>query len=82
MRKLTGGLASLTALCMRGGLDLDFLLRNGRVNSGKNDWTTDYGGLLSTVIFEHPAKHILLLDGAHTVAHAEAPVERLRDWIL
>jgi transposase len=54
-----------------------FLLRHGRVYSGKNGWTMAYRRWLTTVRFEHPAQQIVFQDYVHAVSDAEARTERL-----
>lgn len=54
-----------------------FLLRHGRIYSGKKGWTLAYRRRLSTVRFAHPAQQVVLQDYIHAVGDAEARVERL-----
>jgi transposase len=54
-----------------------FLLRHGRVYSGKNGWTMAYRRWLTSVRFEHPAQQIVFQDYVHAVSDAEARTERL-----
>ena len=48
-----------------------FLLRHGRVHSGKN-WTLAHRRWLTTLRFEHPAQQIVLQDYIHAVEDAKA----------
>jgi transposase len=58
-----------------------FLLRQGRIYTGKKAWTLAYRRWLTTVRFEHPAQQIILQDYIHTVQDAEARAERVLDHI-
>jgi transposase len=58
-----------------------FLLRHGRVCSGKKGWTVAYRRWLTTVGFPHPAQQIVFQDYVDAVADAEARVERLTGQI-
>jgi transposase len=53
-----------------------FLLRHGRVRSGKN-WTLAHRRWLSTVRFDHPAQQIVLQDLIDAVDDADARCARL-----
>ena len=58
-----------------------FLLRHGRVYSGKKGWTRMYRRWLATVCFEHPAQQIVLQDYIDAVTDAEERVQRLTGQI-
>jgi len=58
-----------------------FLLRHGRVYSGKKGWTRMYRRWLATVRFDHPAQQIVLEDYISAVTDAEERVERLTGQI-
>lgn len=58
-----------------------FLLRHGRVYSGKKGWTRMYRRWLATVRFDHPAQQIVLQDYIDAVTDAEERVERLTGQI-
>jgi transposase len=54
-----------------------FLLRHGRIYSGKKGWTVAYRRWLTTMRFDHAAQQIVFQDYVHAVTDAEARVERL-----
>jgi transposase len=58
-----------------------FLLRHGRVFTGRKGWTFAYRRWLSAVRFDHPAQQIVLQDYIHAVTDAEARVLRLTKQI-
>ena len=58
-----------------------FLLRHGRIYTGKKGWTVAYRRWLTTVCFEHPAQQIVFQDYVDAVADAEARAERLTGQI-
>ena len=58
-----------------------FLLRHGRVYSGKKGWTRMYRRWLATVRFDHPAQQIVLQDYIDAVTTAEERVQRLTGQI-
>jgi transposase len=58
-----------------------FLLRHGRVYSGKKGWTRMYRRWLATVRFDHPAQQIVLQDYIDAVTDAEERVQRLTGQI-
>lgn len=58
-----------------------FLLRHGRIYSGKKGWTGAYRRWLAMMRFTHPAQQIVLQDYIDAVADAEARVERLTGQI-
>jgi transposase len=58
-----------------------FLLRHGRIYTGKKGWTVAYRRWLTTVRFQHPAQQIVFQDYVDAVADAEARVERLTGQI-
>lgn len=54
-----------------------FLLRHGRVYSGKKGWTLAYRRWLTTVRFDHPAQQVVLQDYVDAISDAETRVDRL-----
>jgi len=58
-----------------------FLLRHGRIYSGKRGWTQAYRRWLTTLRFQHPAQQIVFQDYVHAIADAEARIERLTKQI-
>jgi transposase len=58
-----------------------FLLRHGRVYSGKKGWTRMYRRWLNMVRFDHPAQQIVLQDYIDAVTDAEERVARLTGQI-
>jgi transposase len=58
-----------------------FLLRHGRIFTGRKGWTFAYRRWLSTVRFDHPAQQIVLQDYIHAVTDAETRVLRLTKQI-
>lgn len=58
-----------------------FLLRHGRIYSGKRGWTQAYRRWLTTLRFQHPAQQIVFQDYVHAIADAEARIERLTQQI-
>ena len=58
-----------------------FLLRHGRIYSGKKGWTVAYRRWLTTMRFPHPAQQIVFQDYVDAVSDAEARVERLTGQI-
>ena len=58
-----------------------FLLRHGRVYTGKKGWTLAYRRWLTSVRFEHPAQQVVMQDYIHAVTDAEARVARLTKQI-
>ena len=58
-----------------------FLLRHGRVYTGKRGWTQAYRRWLTTVRFDHPAQQIVLQDYIHAVDDGEARLARLEQQI-
>ncbi|MEK7994931.1 MAG: IS110 family transposase [Planctomycetota bacterium] len=58
-----------------------FLLRHGRVYSGKKGWTRMHRRWLAQVRFDHPAQQIVLQDYINAVTDAEERVQRLTGQI-
>ena len=54
-----------------------FLLRHGRVFSGRKNWTKAYRRWLSTLAFPHPAQQIVFQYYIHTIEDQEKRVARL-----
>jgi transposase len=54
-----------------------FLLRHGRIYSGKSTRTQAWRRWLSTIRFDYPAQQIVLQDYIHAVEDAEARVAGL-----
>ena len=54
-----------------------FLLRHGRVCTGKRGWTQACRRWLTTVRFDYPAQQIVLQDYIHAVEDGEARLARL-----
>ncbi len=58
-----------------------FLLRHGRIFSGKKGWTVAYRRWLTTLGFQHPAQQIVFQDHVDAAIDAQARVERLTGQI-
>jgi transposase len=58
-----------------------YLLRHGRVYTGKRGWTQAYRRWLTTVRFDHPAQQIVLQDYIHAVDDGETRLVRLEQQI-
>jgi transposase len=58
-----------------------FLLRHGRVYTGKRGWTQAYRRWLTTVRFDHPAQQIVLQDYIHAVDDGEVRLACLEQQI-
>ena len=54
-----------------------FLLRHGRIYTGRRAWTIAYRRWLTTLRFEHPAQQIVMQDYIHAVQSAERRVVQL-----
>jgi transposase len=81
MRDLVRARAAAVRVLRRARQQLTgFLLRHGRVRSGKN-WTLAHRRWLSTLRFEHPAQQIVLQDYIDVVEDAEARRDRLTGQI-
>jgi transposase len=54
-----------------------FLLRHGRIFTGRSPWTKAHERWLSTLTFEHSAQHIVLQEYRQAIEDAELRLERL-----
>ena len=54
-----------------------FLLRHGRVFTGRGAWTKAHTRWLCELRFEHPAQHLVLAEYRQAILDAEARLERL-----
>ena len=54
-----------------------FLLRHGRVFTGRGAWTKAHTRWLCELRFEHPAQHLVLAEYRRAILDAEARLERL-----
>jgi transposase len=54
-----------------------FLLRHGRVFTGRKPWTRAHARWLAELAFEHPAQHVVLHEYRQAIEDAEARLERL-----
>ena len=54
-----------------------FLLRHGRVYSGRTSWTQIHRRWLARLVFTHPAHHIVLAEYIQAIEDAEVRVDRL-----
>jgi transposase len=54
-----------------------FLLRHGRVFTGRGAWTRAHTRWLCELRFEHPAQHLVLAEYRQAIADAETRLERL-----
>ena len=54
-----------------------FLLRHGRVFTGRGAWTRAHTRWLCELSFEHPAQHLVLAEYRQAIADAETRLERL-----
>jgi transposase len=54
-----------------------FLLRHGRVFTGRKAWTRAHARWLAELAFEHPAQHLVLREYRQAIEDAEARLERL-----
>ena len=58
-----------------------FLLRHGRIFSGRKPWTRAHARWLAELIFEHPAQYLVLGEYRQAIADAEARLERLTQQV-
>jgi transposase len=58
-----------------------FLLRHGRVYSGRSSWSLAHTRWISTLTFEHPAHSIVLKEYCQAIEDAEVRLKRLTDLI-
>jgi transposase len=54
-----------------------FLLRHGRIYSGRRAWSKAHSGWLCDLKFDHPAHHIVLAEYRQAIAEAEVRLDRL-----
>lgn len=54
-----------------------FLLRHGRVYTGRRPWTRAHGRWLTELQFDHPAHHIVLVEYRQAIEDAEVRLRRL-----
>jgi transposase len=54
-----------------------FLLRHGRIFTGRAAWTKAHARWLSEQSFEHPAQHVVLAEYRRAIEDAESRLERL-----
>ena len=58
-----------------------FLLRHGRVFTGRGAWTKAHTRWLCELRFEHPAQHLVLAEYRQAILDAEARLERLTEQV-
>jgi len=58
-----------------------FLLRHGRIFSGRKPWTQAHTRWLSNLAFEHPAQYLVLREYRQAIEDAEARLERLTQQV-
>jgi transposase len=58
-----------------------FLLRHGRIYSGRSSWSLAHMRWISTLKFEHPAHFIVLKEYCQAIEDAEVRLKRLTDLI-
>ncbi|WP_404295580.1 IS110 family transposase (plasmid) [Microvirga sp. RSM25] len=58
-----------------------FLLRHGRIFSGRKPWTRAHARWLAELVFEHPAQYLVLGEYRQAIADAEARLERLTQQV-
>ena len=58
-----------------------FLLRHGRLYSGRHAWTKAHSAWLCDQVFEHPAHHIVLTEYRHAIEEAEVRLHRLTEQV-
>ena len=54
-----------------------FLLRHGRIFTGRKPWTRAHARWLAELAFEHPAQHLVLHEYRQAIEDAQARLERL-----
>jgi transposase len=54
-----------------------FLLRHGRIYSGRKAWSKAHAGWLCDQMFDHPAHHIVLAEYRQAIEEAEVRLDRL-----
>ena len=67
--------------CARSQHLQSFLLRYGRIFSGRKPWTRAHARWLAELIFEHPAQYLLLREYRQAIEDAEARLERLNQQV-
>ncbi len=58
-----------------------FLLRRGRVYTGRSAWSRAHGRWLCDLRFEHPAQYLVLAEYRQAIADAEVRLERLGEQL-
>jgi transposase len=58
-----------------------FLLRHGRVFTGRKPWTRAHARWLAELAFEHPAQYLVLREYRQAIDDAEARLERLTQQV-
>ena len=58
-----------------------FLLRHGRVYSGRSAWSRAHARWLCELRFEHPAQHLVLAEYRQAIADAEKRLQRLSEQV-
>ncbi len=58
-----------------------FLLRHGRVFTGRKPWTRAHARWLAELAFEHPAQHVVLHEYRQAIEDAQARLERLTQQV-
>jgi transposase len=58
-----------------------FLLRHGRIFSGRQPWTRAHARWLAELAFEHPAQYLVLQEYRQAIAEAETRLERLTQQV-
>jgi len=56
---------------------LSFLLRHGRIYTGRTPWSKAHSSWLCGQTFEHPAHQIVLAEYRHAIEEAEVRLKRL-----
>jgi transposase len=58
-----------------------FLLRHGRIFTGRSAWTTAHTRWLSEQKFDHPAQHLVLVEYCQVIEDAQVRLERLTQQV-
>lgn len=61
---------------------LSFLLRHGRIFTGRRHWTVAHRRWLAAQKFEHPAQQIVFQDGVDAIADGAARLRRLEEQLM